>query len=283
MRSIAIPVADREECAAALEVAFALGRRLEADVVGYHLRPSRSGSEQNRLDVSAIWGEPWPASDAKDAEKRAAAARKLFEARAAAAAYRVSKRHGKGKDLRALWREKLGTPDRLMPLIGPLNDLLVVSRPASRYSRRATLVMMSALLDSGIPVLVLPPERVAVPCRHVALAWNRGQQEARAMHSVLPLLQRAERVSVITVGSAARHGPKPREVVDYLRCHGVVATEVKGGGKEGAGLVASATKVGADVLVGGAYTKGRFRQMLFGGVTEHLLFGTDFPVILQHG
>lgn len=282
MRSIAIPVADREECAAALDVAFELGRRLGADVVGYHMRPNREGTEQNRLDISAVWGEPWPARDGQDAAKRAAAARKLFETKAAAADYRVSKGHGKGSDLRALWREKLGTPDKLMPLIGPLNDLMVVSRPATKQSRRATLVMMSAVLDSGIPVLVLPPSGAALPGRHVALAWNRGQQEARAMHSTLPLLRRAERVSVITVGSATRHGPKPREVVEYLRCHGVTAVEVKGSGEEGRGLVASAKKVGADVLLSGAYTKGRLREMLFGGVTEHLLFATQFPVILEH-
>lgn len=282
MRSIAVPVADREECAVALEVAFQLGRRLEADVVGYHMRPSRDGGEDNRLVVSALWGEPWPAQPNKDAKKRAAAALKLFESMAAGHGYRISKRHGKGKELRALWREKLGTPDRLMPLVGPVNDLLVVSRPSSSRSRKAMLVMMSALLDSGAPVLVLPEAGARVPCRHVGLAWNRGLQEAQAMHAVLPLLRQAERVSVITIGAESRHGPKPREVVHYLECHGVVAEEVRRRGQGGASLVKAAKEIGADVLVSGAYTKGRLREMLFGGVTEHLLFATGFPVILKH-
>lgn len=282
MRSIAVPVADREECAVALEVAFDLGHRLRADVVGYHMRPSRHGGEDNRLIVSALWGEPWPAQPDRDAKKRAAAALKLFESRASAQGYRLRKKHGTGEELRALWREKLGTPDRLMPLVGPVNDLLVVSRPSSKNSRKAMLVLMSALLDSGVPVLVLPQAKVSAPGRHVALAWNRGPQEAQAMHAVLPLLRQAERVSVITVGAEPRHGPKPREVVDYLECHGVRAAEVRGSGKGGAGLVKAAKEAGADVLVSGAYTKGRLREMLFGGVTEHLLFATDFPVILKH-
>ena len=61
---------------------------------------------------------------------------------------------------------------------GPINDLLVVSRPQHAGSRKASLVLMSALLDSGLPVLLLPPRKIAAPGRHIAIAWNRGMQEA---------------------------------------------------------------------------------------------------------
>lgn len=282
MRSIAIPVADRRECGVALDVAFKLGRQLGADVVGYHMRPGKDLETGTRLGISSVWSEPWPQEDEKLAANAALSAEKLFAATASVHGFEVSRKHGKGLDLRALWREKLGTPDKLMPLIGPVNDLLVVSRPGKSGSRKGWLVLMAALLDSGLPVLVLPQKKVSVPCRHVAIAWNRGPQEAQAVHAVLPILLQADKVTLITAGKDPRHGPTAREMADYLRCHGVNADELKAEGEGGPALVKAAKQAGADVLVSGAYTKGRIRQMLFGGVTEHLIWNTGFPVILKH-
>lgn len=283
MRSIAIPVADRQECNVALDVAFKLGRIVGADVVGYHMRPSRdSGSQDTRLSISAVWSEPWPLEDEKVSDKAAVSAERLFSVVAEQHGFAISKKHGKGLDLRALWREKVGTPDKLMPLIGPVNDLMVVSRPSKKGGRKAWLILMSALLDSGIPVLVVPQKKAVVPCKRIAVAWNRGPQEAQAVHATLPLLLQADHVSLLTVGKEPKHGPTAREMVDYLKCHGIEASEHRGSGEGGEGLVKAAQEVGADVLVSGAYTKGRIRQMLFGGVTEHLIWNTNFPVILKH-
>lgn len=285
MRSIAIPVADREECTWALDVAFQLGRHLGADVVGYHMRPGRKDKE-NRLAISAVWEpEQWPEEDEGTLESGAVAAGRLFGVLAGQHEYTVSRKHGNGLDLRAIWREKLGTPDKLMPLIGPVNDLLVVSRPERAGSRKAWLILMAALLDSGLPVLVLPQKKMTAPGRHIAIAWNRGAQEAKAVHASLPLLMQADKVTLLAVGKDYKHGPTAREMVTYLGCHGINADELALPGSEGpAGpaLIKAAKNVGADVLLSGAYTKGRIRQMFFGGVTEHLVAGTAFPVILMH-
>jgi nucleotide-binding universal stress UspA family protein len=32
----------------------------------------------------------------------------------------------------------------------------------------------------------------------------------------------------------------------------------------------------------GAYSRSRFRELVFGGVTEHMLFKTDLPVFTVH-
>ena len=57
---------------------------------------------------------------------------------------------------------------------------------------------------------------------------------------------------------------------------------MKVSGNGGAALVSGAKKAGADVLLCGAYTKGRLREMFFGGVTEYLTTKSDFPVIMKH-
>jgi nucleotide-binding universal stress UspA family protein len=38
----------------------------------------------------------------------------------------------------------------------------------------------------------------------------------------------------------------------------------------------------ADLIVMGAYSRSRLRELLFGGVTEHMLFASSVPVFLFH-
>ena len=47
-------------------------------------------------------------------------------------------------------------------------------------------------------------------------------------------------------------------------------------------FLAEAKKMGADLLVKGAYTQSRLRQMIFGGATRHIIMEADIPVILAH-
>jgi nucleotide-binding universal stress UspA family protein len=41
-------------------------------------------------------------------------------------------------------------------------------------------------------------------------------------------------------------------------------------------------EIGADLVVMGAYSRHRLREILFGGVTEHMLFAADVPVFMLH-
>jgi nucleotide-binding universal stress UspA family protein len=47
-------------------------------------------------------------------------------------------------------------------------------------------------------------------------------------------------------------------------------------------LLAEARAQGADLLIKGAYTQSRFRQMIFGGATRHVLAAAELPVLLAH-
>ena len=41
-------------------------------------------------------------------------------------------------------------------------------------------------------------------------------------------------------------------------------------------------KEGCDLLVKGAYTQSRLRQMMFGGATRHILANAALPVLMAH-
>ena len=39
---------------------------------------------------------------------------------------------------------------------------------------------------------------------------------------------------------------------------------------------------GADLMIKGAYTNSRLRQMIFGGATNYILSNTEIPVFMSH-
>src|SRR5690606_17010330 len=101
MRSIAIPVAYREECEAALDAAFALASRLGADVAGYHMKVPPMPLQAETMVMTSLWAAggltpaAWPMSDGKSIELLADRSRKLFYSHAEAAGYDVARSHGR--------------------------------------------------------------------------------------------------------------------------------------------------------------------------------------------
>jgi nucleotide-binding universal stress UspA family protein len=69
----------------------------------------------------------------------------------------------------------------------------------------------------------------------------------------------------------------------HLESHDIAASEKSvsnHGQRPGAVLLAEAKAQGADLLIKGAYTQSRLRQMIFGGATQHVLAAAELPVFL---
>jgi nucleotide-binding universal stress UspA family protein len=54
------------------------------------------------------------------------------------------------------------------------------------------------------------------------------------------------------------------------------------GEQTGEATLEYAMKEGCDLLVKGAYTQSRLRQMMFGGATRHILANAALPVLMAH-
>jgi len=50
----------------------------------------------------------------------------------------------------------------------------------------------------------------------------------------------------------------------------------------GEAILAAAESLGCDLLIKGAYTQSRLRQMIFGGATQHVLNNSPLPVLLAN-
>jgi nucleotide-binding universal stress UspA family protein len=270
MRVILVPVADRPECEKALQTAFELGKRLGASVSGCHIRPHRNAK-------TSMSNAAWHRKSGKSAPK---AAKKLYEEMAEQFGYDIVRRPRAKPG--ALWAERVGSPAKVMRIVGPVSDLTVVSRPAESGSV-AELFLTCALDETQRPVLVLPPQGRRNIGRKVVIAWNQSREAARAVKASMPILQSAEAVTIVSCGAEDRVGPKSNQVAGYLAHWGVKSTCVNTPGKNiEKELLREYKEAGADLMIAGAYSRQRWREKVFGGTSDFLLRKAKIPVFMVH-
>ena len=166
---------------------------------------------------------------------------------------------------------------------GAAYDVIVVGRPANDVN--SAPLVEAALFGTGRPVLVSPPEPPETMGENVLIGWNRSALSARAMLTAMPFLERAQEVTIVTVTTGAKPGPSPQDMARHLAWHSIDA-----GVKEiapdyrtvGEVLLAEAEEAGSDLVVMGAYSQGRLRELLMGGVTRQVLGHAQVPVLMAH-
>jgi nucleotide-binding universal stress UspA family protein len=90
---------------------------------------------------------------------------------------------------------------------------------------------------------------------------------------------------VLTVKEGMVPGPSGGEIAQHLINNEIAAqpSEVEAAGRSiGEAILAEAAALGADLLIKGAYTHSRLRQMIFGGATSHILSAAELPVFMAH-
>ena len=286
MRVILVPVADRPECANALHAAFVLGQAVGASVTGCHIRPHSDSqvTMPSSLGFSRLTSDDaeWRAASSPKLTKKASiAARSLFAQLAESNGYDLLRRPRAKPG--AVWMEKTGSPNRVLGIMGPVADLLVVSRPSSKGGRLARLFLSASLLRSSRPVLVLPQKKRRAVGKRICIAWNQGAEAARAVAAAMPLLVQADLVSIVTCGPESRAGPKSGQLQTYLKYWGIQSERVSTKGEdEPQEIVTAYQSTGSDLLVMGAYSRNRMSQLVFGGVTEYMLKRASIPVLMLH-
>src|SRR5215467_1210288 len=179
------------------------------------------------------------------------------------------------------WRGGSVIQDAVLGSLARAYDLTVLNRPGARGGRMAALEY--ALFESGRPVLMAPPSPPKSLGQTVVIHWNASTEICRAIAMAIPILCKAKRVIVLSVEGSMVPGPTGREAVSYLEAHSIPAIEKSVGGRgqrPGAVLLAEARAQRADLLIKGAYTQSRLRQMIFGGATQHVLAAAELPVFL---
>jgi nucleotide-binding universal stress UspA family protein len=285
IKTILACISSAEASATTLEVAYRLAGKSGAHIEALHVRADPRGLVPytgEGMDGSMI--EEIMEVTEKEGGERAESAKAMFDAFCRDRGLAQSDTPG-GDRPTAFWREETGREDEIVAVRGRLFDLVAVGRARRDAPLPSPITLEAALLDTGRPIVIAPPSLPAVTGSHIAVAWETSPEAARAIAQSIPLLAAAERVTLLAGEPAVAPNIAPEEGVARLAWSGVKA-EIKRfdvhEAEIGAAYLKHSGAIGADLLVKGAYSQSRLRQMILGGRTRHIITHTEIPVYLAH-
>jgi nucleotide-binding universal stress UspA family protein len=188
------------------------------------------------------------------------------------------------------WRGALDFPTRHVLREARSADIIVTGGHSPALSDAFTLASPKDLvMQAGRPVLLAPDGATWLDLHRVLVAWKDAPGARRALSDALPLLARAKNVVIVEILEGHDERPAAEahvaDVAAFLSRHGIVATtrvaETRGHGVA-AELDAIAQDLAAGLIAAGAYGHSRFRELVLGGVTEHLVTQSNRCVLLSH-
>jgi len=141
------------------------------------------------------------------------------------------------------------------------------------------------LMIAVCPVMVLPKrKKIREIGRRVMLAWKDCREAANVVHKGLSFLQDAETVYVLTCDRPHHRFEAGRDIGAYLQRHGIAIEPVSdvAGGNVGDVILSYAHDLKIDLLVMGAYGHSRWREIILGGTTHHVLKHIPVPLLVAH-
>ncbi len=195
-------------------------------------------------------------------------------------------------ELEIEWRCLDGVGSIIVPQHARFADLCVLSQDVSGAATATGYTFSEELLFvTGRPVIFVPARgSFKTLGQHILVAWNSSRAATRAVNDALPLIERAHQVTVLAVNPAQfaeRYGALPPEkMVEHLRRHGAQVTGVMldeiSLESIADALQAEALKLGADLIVAGAFGHPRLWEKLMGGVTRDLLARMQLPILMSY-
>lgn len=165
---------------------------------------------------------------------------------------------------------------------GRLSDVVVFVDETARGRGALADPFQQMIADEQRPVLIARAGFRGARC--VMVAWDGGKEASRAARLATPLLEKAERVIIVSAPKASVRRCSPAALQAYYAQRGVKA-EIEllpAAGDVGHALLEAAGQAGADILVAGAFGHPRLQEFIFGGTTRTLLNSEGPSLFLSH-
>jgi nucleotide-binding universal stress UspA family protein len=189
------------------------------------------------------------------------------------------------------WRSAIDFPARYILQQARCADIIVSGGQNGAFIDPFAIASPKDLvMQAGRPLLIVPDTLKSLDWRSILVAWKDTAEARRAVADALPMLRKAKDVTVAEIAEAGGGQPaalsRVRDVVAWLSRHGVSAAEFaqpQHPDRDATDqLDAIATGVGAGIVVAGAYGHSRFRELILGGMTEHLISQSARCALLSH-
>jgi nucleotide-binding universal stress UspA family protein len=269
----------------ALSAAKALGAHVQALFISQPPAVTRGGVSVGELGRTATVASVNRL--AEERERTVGDAREVFAQACAKVGIPMQANDEPGSPLAASWREEAeGSYVEIAVQRAAAFDLVVAASATVMESLMA--IAEQSLLQTRRPVVLAPARLQSDLTDSVMIAWDESPECWHAVSAAIPFMHLAKSVWVISVDrDASNRKASQTEVLAYLRCHGIGATAQVVAPEEslsvGDTLLAAGAEYEAGLLVMGAYSHSRLREMLLGGATRHILKNASArPVLLAH-
>jgi nucleotide-binding universal stress UspA family protein len=200
----------------------------------------------------------------------------------------LTRRQGVEAELRGID----GVAAEVVPQYARYADLCILGRDEPEGSASVSYTFSEQLLFvTGRPVLFVPPQGSFTTLGgHIVVAWNSSRPAARSLNDALPLIERADRTTIVMINPSSlidtHEGPPGEQMVEHLKRHGAVVDAIRienvARGAIADRLQAEAHALGADLIVAGAFGHPRLWEKMLGGVTHDLIARMSLPIFMSH-
>ena len=278
MKNILVPTETHDVMPSVLATASFVQKRFGGYVEGFALRPA----VPDYVPIDMVSGLAWHVDEKQDEDTRRQA-HTLFETfmQERGLAALPPGRTGPGYG----WHAKAPAGDLFVASHGRIFDLVVLGRPVAGKAQPSMASLEAVLFESGRPVLIAPPTPPQSLGESIVIAWNHSTETARSVAFASPFLREAKRIVVLSIEGWSVPGPDGEQLAASLRRNGhavETVTAPRSRRNDGETILEQTLSLGGDLLIKGAYTQSRLRQMIFGGATSHVLAAATVPVLMAN-
>ena len=282
IKIILVPVDGSDRSVKVLDTALIIAKRFDSHIKVVHV--SGKGSQPFMFsEMPAALREQFNQMNKKMSTGVVDGVKKQFKDFCQQGKVRITRKPSSSKGVSASLHVIEGDAQTILAREARLVDVIAMSRPEKHRIGGAGVGELheSLMMNSGRPVLIVPPDWVAHRADHAAIGWNDSVEASRALALTLPWLVQMKKVTVVV---SKKREPSAAEVMEYLKRHGcrVEKHVITNGGNVGKKMLAACDDTGAEFLVVGGFSHTRTRQRFFGGVTSYLLANTDVITVMAH-
>ncbi len=282
---IIVPLTGAKRDRTALETAFVAAKPSNAHVMAFCV------NADPRLAMPYIGASLSPDvfqaiidSTAEMNRAAARAARTVLAETAAAATVRLLPKPERTATVTCSFREMEGLFSQCVAEAARFSDLAVFGPVSPADGPDLADAFVEALMKTERPILLAARTPKSLT-DHIAIAWDGSAVAARALIASLPFLEKAGKITLLSCYPVGTRKPAFRDIEEYLALHGlkceetVIDPEHHGVGES---LLNAAAQRGCDLLVMGGFGHSRLGETFFGGVTQHIRWHADIPVLMVH-
>jgi nucleotide-binding universal stress UspA family protein len=183
------------------------------------------------------------------------------------------------------WVEVTASMERAVERTAGLADVIVANCEMEALFQPSLRTLVERLVvRSGKPVVAVPDSNGFHPAEPVLIAWDGSDPVAAAVRASVPLLRLSERVTLYEIDDGTTD--EGWNAAEYLSRHDVhaeiVSDKVPSGDLVEPVLLSKVASGQYGWAVMGAFSRPRFVEGIFGGVTKRMLKESPIPLFIAH-